>query len=399
MTRTRLIAMLAALSLVAVLPMSTSAQEDPTSPEGVDWVLTGYFPTDSPEPLTVPFGVQASLRLDDGMATGSGGCNTFAGSYSADAAALEFSDELTRTLALCDEAVQSVEEAYLAALPQVAGWSISSGQFQLIDDLDGVLLTFEVPTIGLTSSQLAALQATLLDLGAQVDLANERIDNANIPKLRDRIKTLEADNKTLKGQIAAAQRAPKPITKPGSGSYTKPEQVLLEGIPERIASRCSPMRSQLVSGAVAGVTCTPNTNAVSSMQYYLMDGPDAASVFGGAMSSRNVPESNGPNNTCKSGKRSWRALLGGGWQSEGCDREPGNKVFVQFVDNATNCRQLKVGGKQLKSPAFLVQLQGDHNDIARTYQWATKSTPNGQIQSVAQHIPRPKAKLSPSCPT
>lgn len=274
---------------------------------------------------------------------------------------------------------------------------------ELSDEFDDLLLAFEVPDVLLTATQLATLQTLLGELRAEVDLANERIDDSNIPKLRDRIKALEADNKTLKAQVSAAQRAPKPTPRPGSSSsaFNKSERVLLEGIPERIVSRCVPARGELgYGGTVASVSCTPNTTAVSGVQYFLMEGADAADHFNSIMNViYSVPESTGPSDTCRQGRRAQRTFVGNGWQSEGCDREPGPLTFVFFVDNATNCRQLKVGGRQLKSPAYLIQLRGDHNDIARTYRWATKSVPGGQIQSIAGHIPRPNAKLSPSCPT
>ncbi len=401
MTR-RLIAIVAAVGLLGTLTGVASAQDEPTSPEGIDWVMTGYVPADSPEPLTVPFGVQATLRLDDGMATGSGGCNSFGGGYTIDVSALDFSDELIRTLALCDETVQSIEDAYLAALPQVAGWSIISGQLQLTDELDGMLLTFEVPTIGLTSSQLAALEAALLDLGAQVDLANERIDSANIPKLRDRIKTLEADNKTLKDQLSAAQRAassaPKPKPKSTPTSFSPAEQVLLKGIPGRIASRCGPWRQVVPAGTVAAVRCTPDTTAAAAVFYYMMEAEKAQAAFEAEMIVRNVPL--GGSGRCADGDRAQQGFGGFGpgfWIGEGCDRDPGPQVFVAFVDAATKCKQLNVAGTRLRDPAYYITLQGNHDSITRTYDWAKRdANASDSFLGIASQIPS-SLKLAPSC--
>ena len=41
------------------------------TPEGIDWSLTAYLGADV-DLVDVPFGVAASLRLEDGIASGSG---------------------------------------------------------------------------------------------------------------------------------------------------------------------------------------------------------------------------------------------------------------------------------------------------------------------------------------
>jgi heat shock protein HslJ len=399
-SRSRLLVLVGSLCLVGLLPGMVAAQEDAADPQAADWVLTGYLPDGSAEPLTVPFGIQATLRLEDGTATGSGGCNTFSGGYTIDGASLDMADQLALTLAICDEASQSIEDAYLGALPQVAGWSIANGQLQLADELGGVLLTFEMPTIGLTGSQLAALEATLQDLRAQVDRANERIDNASIPTLRDRIKTLESDSKALRDQLASAQRAARATPRPTEPriSLSRAEQVLLRGIPERIASRCTSWRQVVPPGTVAALRCTPDTTAVSAAFYYLMEADDARSAFDSEMSTRAVPA--GDARRCADGDRAWRGFEGTGpgfWIGEGCDRDPGPQVFVGFVDAATRCRQLDVGGTRLRDPAYYITLQGSHNAIERTYDWAKRgANANDSFLGIATQIPS-SLRLAPSC--
>ncbi len=68
-----------------------------------------------------------------------------------DGTSLLFSEEMAVTLSLCDEDLQSVEDAYLAALGQVDGWIIDDGALELSDDFGDVILTFEVPDIMLTA--------------------------------------------------------------------------------------------------------------------------------------------------------------------------------------------------------------------------------------------------------
>lgn len=396
MIRSRLFGTFLAAAIMVSFPAGAGAQDQPVTPEGVDWALTAYLGGED-DLVSVPFGAAASLRLANGVASGSGGCNTFNGSYQIDGTSLIFSDELSRTLALCEEDIQTVEDSYLSWLPDVRGWSIANGGLELSDSFGDVLLTFELRDVAWTPSEMAALMLTLTEMRAEIDRLEQRLDNVNIVRLRERIKTLEADNAQLKRQIAAAPRAtpnPRPI------SFNKAERVLLEGIPQRIASRCAPMRDLLYTGTVAAVTCTPNTTAVASVQYYLMDGPDAASAFGDSMRLSNVPESTGSGNTCEQGRKSWRALIGNGWQSEGCYRDPGPIAHVHFVDNATDCRVLNVAGQRLRSPALYMTLQDNNGDMARVYQWATRSAGgSGQITSITQPIKRPGANISPSCPT
>ena len=71
MLRSASIRLALAAALITTLPAASVAQ-GPT-PEGVDWQLVGY--SDGGGIQTVPWYVDASLRLEDGQATGSAGCN------------------------------------------------------------------------------------------------------------------------------------------------------------------------------------------------------------------------------------------------------------------------------------------------------------------------------------
>ena len=146
-----------AATLIVAMAGPGVAQDSATSPEGIDWKLTSY--TSGGVDTPVPFGVTATLLLEDGRATGSGGCNTFSGTYALDGTTLMFGEEISTTLTLCEESVQAVEDAYLSALPEVVGWTMSDSVLQLSDEPGATILTFEVPVIGLTSSELTGLAA------------------------------------------------------------------------------------------------------------------------------------------------------------------------------------------------------------------------------------------------
>ena len=85
----RLIGMALATAMLTGLPAAAVAQDaEPTSPEGVDWTLTGYL--DEAERGAGGRALRGGgLRFvsQDGIASGSGGCNQFSGSYTASTAA------------------------------------------------------------------------------------------------------------------------------------------------------------------------------------------------------------------------------------------------------------------------------------------------------------------------
>jgi heat shock protein HslJ len=401
--RNRSIFSVIAFVLLASLPGAALAQdEQPLSPEGQDWSLVASYDETSGEITSVPIGVQPTLLLQDGAASGFAGCNQFSGSYLLDGSSLTFGEEMSVTLALCEGPGQLVENSYLAALGQVGSWAIDGEQLQLYDNLGDLILTFEVPSVLWTRSQVTTLLTTLESLRTELETLRADTDALNVPTLRERIKALEAENKKMGNRLDKLESTPsvEPTAKPDSTlAFNAPEKVLLRGIPTRIANRCSPLRSALPKGTQGAVTCRPNSNVVSSVDYYLLEGSRAAAEFGSVMQTYNVPEASADGSTCMDGTKSQRYTIGNGWQSEGCYRE--NKTAqLRFVDNATDCTKLKVGAKTLASPAFYIALQGTNNDVARVYDWATRGLdPDaGQLTSIAQHIPSNGAP-SPSCPT
>jgi len=395
MNRIRITTMILAIAMTASLPGGAIAQAAPAGPEGTDWALTSYATGDGMS--SVPFAVDATLHLEDGQASGSGGCNAFSGSYQLDGASLTFSDELTRTLAICEDEVQAVEDAYLTALPEVTGWAIVADVLELSDAFGDTILTFEVPGVGLTSSDLAALMQTLAGLQTEIDDLRRDMRRLNVDKLRERIKVLEADSKKLKDQLATAEKAATATSAPTA--FSSAEKILLQGIPPRIGSRCAPLRSSLPKGTTAAVRCRPNTTAVNSVDYHLMEGEDAAKVFGDTMTTFNVPKATAESETCENGTKSQRVWVGNGWEADGCYRA-GGRAEIHFVDNATDCKQLKVGGKRIKSPALYIAVQGSDTDVARVHEWATRGITHAspRVTSISQTIERPNEKDSPSCP-
>ncbi len=403
----RLIEAVILATLSAGLPAIAGAQDGPpNTPEGVDWTLTSYLDTETAEVISVPFGVTATLLLQDGAASGSAGCNQFNGSYQIEGTSLSFSEEMAVTLALCEDDVQAVEDAYLSSLGEVDGWMIDAEALELSNSFGDVILTFEVPDIAWTASQMSDLMTTLQGLRTQIDTLTteavtlrEQLDGQNVVQLRKRIKALESDDRQLTKRLDTLAKAPKPTTKPTDAALAKWEQTLLKAVPKRIAKTCEPLRTSLPSGTQAALTCTPNTAAVGNLEYYLMEGEDAAAAYQVTMSDFNVPQATSTNKTCEEGSKSQRQWIGGDWEADGCFRSKG-RAEVRFIDNATDCRKLKVSGTTLQSPTFYIGIQGKDDDIKRVYKWATKGLDpgSGQITSLTVPIERPNAAISPSCP-
>ena len=177
----------------------------------------------------------------------------------------------------------------------------------------------------------------------------------NVDRLRERVKVLEAGAEELQGQVEALQESGSAGS--GGNGFTQAEGILLEGIPTRIASRCVPLRAALPKGAYAAVRCTPDSAAVASVDYHLMEGDDAAAAFQDTMRTFNVPEAVSDTETCEFGVKSQRVWIGNGWQSEGCYRTA-NRAELRFVDNATAVPAAEGGPEATSEPGHLHRAPG-----------------------------------------
>ena len=100
--------------------------------EGLAWQLESLVLPDETELTPVPDEVVASIVLEEGQATGSGGCNGFSASYQLGGARLSFGDVLSTRMA-CPEPVMSFEQAFFTQLGSVASWSSDGGSVTLYD--------------------------------------------------------------------------------------------------------------------------------------------------------------------------------------------------------------------------------------------------------------------------
>lgn len=143
MTRTRsaLAMLVTGLLLMSVSAITVATDEpEPTELTGIDWTLVSI--TTGGTGAGVPEEVAATLRLDAGQASGSGGCNEFFGDYLVDGAGLSLGP-LGATKKLCADPQQQIEDAYFAALGAVAYWQIADdGGLRLLDEQMNEILAF-----------------------------------------------------------------------------------------------------------------------------------------------------------------------------------------------------------------------------------------------------------------
>ncbi len=370
-----------ALTAALVLTVTAAAAAQNDTPEGIDWHLTEYL--DGREMVQVPWFVDATLQLESGEASGSTGCNRFFGSYELVGQQLTI-DLLGVTEQACGgDPYMTIERGYLDAFAQTTRAVVDTGATEsylyLRNDSDQDVLTYETSAMSLTTSDVRALAAELEDLRAQIDRQEKRIDNIRIGTLRDRIKELESEVKTL-GSAASSSSS-------GGRTFTGAEKQLLKGIPGRIRSTCAPLRSGLPSGTLAAVRCDPGNDLVADMAYYLLPYKSAERTFTGVMDRHSVPE----RYRCMDGRQS--QALQSPYHATGCFVD-GGSANVRLVTWAASCQQLDINGKRVRAPAAYVAIEGTGDHIKPLYDWATT---DGTPAPVWSDIPVSGNPPSPGC--
>lgn len=332
-------------AIIATIPVATAAQDAGVTPEGIDWHLASYGPDGS---MSVPWSIDPTLRLEDGTASGSTACNTFSGNYTLDGTALSFEPALAMTRMACPPPASSVEDAYMAALPQVVGWAIDDDILRL-SSADGTgILEYERAVVALTPGDVAELAALLEAQQAGMAELDERIDDIRIGTLRDRIKTLESQVKALRSAAASSSSS-----SPSNSGFSAAETVLLKAIPKKVKKTCRPLRSGLPSGTAAAVACDGSRKAVAEQAYYLMEWADAEATLESVANSKGVPNKRPRCHNQKAGWMSYGTAVG----AEACWLD-GGKANYRLITSAAGCKQLDVAGTHLTEPAIYLAMEG-----------------------------------------
>jgi heat shock protein HslJ len=118
----------------------TIAPSGPLALEGVTWQVTELRDADG---AVIPLAATATLTLEDGQVTGSGGCNRFFGGYTLDGSTLTFGPAGS-TMMACPEDEMAFEQVFLAVLEDVASYTVAGQQLHLFA-ADGTLLISAIP--------------------------------------------------------------------------------------------------------------------------------------------------------------------------------------------------------------------------------------------------------------
>ena len=112
------------LALAAAMLAGACGGDDDGPPlEGTEWALASGV--DVPEDADPP-----TLLLEEGNASGFGGCNTFTGGYELDGDSISIGP-LAGTLMACELQKMAVEGAYMPALEAADAWSIDGDELVL----------------------------------------------------------------------------------------------------------------------------------------------------------------------------------------------------------------------------------------------------------------------------
>jgi len=145
------LASLAALALMASFGgVAVAAEEEAPADdeivgvygiEDMTWLLSGLLVDDKMAEL--PDGAMVSLRMEDGDAGGSGGCNSYFTSYELDGFELTFGS-IGSTMMACLPPLMDLEQAYFANLQQVAAYQSGGIEMALLDADGNLLLEFDL---------------------------------------------------------------------------------------------------------------------------------------------------------------------------------------------------------------------------------------------------------------
>jgi heat shock protein HslJ len=125
----------------AALTFTPQAPTEALPLEGTAWTLTTIATPDSQAVSSTIAGTKVSAQFDTGMVSGSGGCNTYHGTYETSDSSLTFGP-LAATRMMCEQDVSTQEQGYLAALDATASFTIDGDQLSLSDDAGQMLLQF-----------------------------------------------------------------------------------------------------------------------------------------------------------------------------------------------------------------------------------------------------------------
>lgn len=123
--RTPVAALPLALALLAGCTAMPQAPDTP-SLDGTAWVLSGL------PGASLVAAAPATLRFEDGRASGTDGCNRFTLAYSAKGGAIEFPQRAASTQMACPPDVMKQADAFMGALTGTKAYRVDGGRLHLL---------------------------------------------------------------------------------------------------------------------------------------------------------------------------------------------------------------------------------------------------------------------------
>jgi polar amino acid transport system substrate-binding protein len=141
------IAVIAIIALVAVLLLNRGGEgtaEDPLA--GTKWQVRSYYDPSQAQGMASPLaGTQLSAEFgpssQEGIVSGSAGCNTYTAGYTVDGDSLSIS-EAASTRMMCDQpqGIMDQETTYLAALQSASSFKLDAEQLHILNDTGEVVV-------------------------------------------------------------------------------------------------------------------------------------------------------------------------------------------------------------------------------------------------------------------
>ncbi len=126
------------------VPTTSAQPATPPALTGTGWVLVSYRGAAAAVPAAA--NGAATLRFEPaGKLSGSTGCNSFGGTYTADAAKLTITLGAMTQMACTDPKITAQEHAVTQQLPKVTGYAIANGTLTLTGSA-GTLFTYRAAT-------------------------------------------------------------------------------------------------------------------------------------------------------------------------------------------------------------------------------------------------------------
>jgi len=137
---------IALASLLSAACASMTSAPDVPDLDGTAWVLSAL------PGRTLVEGATATLRFENGRASGTDGCNRYATSFTADGGKLAFGEAGAATMMACAPEVMEQARAFTSGLGAASRYRIAAGQLQLLGADGAVVASFAPQSLSLAST-------------------------------------------------------------------------------------------------------------------------------------------------------------------------------------------------------------------------------------------------------